>query len=68
MVKQARRCTQNTCRKAVEALSAIVGKIVGATLSFLGKVIGFVAEHTTWALIFVTGLIGVWLKQKVKKG
>ena len=54
---------------AVEALPTIVGKIVGAILSFLGEVIGFVAEHTTWALIvFVTGLIVVRLMQKVKKG
>ena len=53
--------------KAVGALSAIVGSVVGAILSFLGKAIGFVAEHT-WALIvFVAGLVGWWLMQKVKK-
>ena len=53
--------------KAVEALTAIVGSAVGAILSFLGKAVGFVAEHT-WALIvFVEGLTGVWLMQKVKK-
>ena len=52
---------------AAEALPAIVGSVVGATLSFLGKAVGFVAEHT-WALIvFVVGLIGLWLMQKVKK-
>ena len=54
--------------KAVEALSAIVGSAAGVILSFLSKVVGFVAEHT-WALIvFVAGLIGVWLIQRVKKG
>ena len=54
--------------KAVEALSAVVESVVGAILSFLGKAIGFVAEHT-WALIvFVAGLIGVWWMQRVKKG
>ena len=54
-------------RKAAEALPAIVGSVVGAILSFPGKVIGFVAEHT-WALIvFLAGLIGWWLMQKVKK-
>ena len=54
--------------KAVEALPAIIGSVVGAILSFLGKAVGFVAEHT-WALIvFVAGLIGWWLMQKVKKG
>ena len=53
--------------KAAEALPAIVGSVVDAILSFLGKAVGFVAEHT-WALtIFVVGLIGVWLIQKVKK-
>ena len=49
--------------KAVEALPAIVGSVVGAILSFLGKAVGH-----TWALIvFVVGLIGVWLMQGVKK-
>ena len=47
--------------KAIEALPAIVGSVVGAILRFLGKAVGFVTEHT-WALIvFVAGLIGVWL-------
>ena len=47
---------------------AIIRSIVGAILSFLGKAVGFVAEHT-WALIvFVAGLVDWWLMQKVKKG
>ena len=47
--------------KAIEALPAIVGSVVGAILSFLGKAVGIFAEHT-WALIvFVAGLISVWL-------
>ena len=38
---------------------------IGAILSFLGKALGCVAKNT-WALIvFVAGLIGVWLMQKV---
>ena len=53
--------------KAVEAFPAIVGGVAGATLSFLDKAVGFVAEHT-WALIvFAAGLIDVWLIQRVKK-
>ena len=53
--------------KAVEALPAVVGSVFVAILSFLGKAIRFVAEHI-WALIaFVTGLVGWWLMQKVKK-
>ena len=38
--------------KAVEALPAIVGRFAGAILSFLWKVVGFIAEHT-WALIVI---------------
>ena len=42
---------------AVDTVPAIVRSVVGAILSFLGKALGFVAEHT-WALIvFVAGLI-----------
>ena len=53
--------------KAVEALPAIVESVVGTILSFLGKAVGFAAEHT-WALIaFVVRLIGFWLMLKVKK-
>ena len=32
--------------EAVQGLPAIVGSVVGANLSFLGKVVEFVAEHT----------------------
>ena len=53
--------------KTDEALPAIIGSLVGVTLSVFGKAVGFVAEHT-WALIvFVLGLIGWCLRQKVKK-
>ena len=54
-------------RKAAEALPVIIGSVVGAILSFLGKVVGFVAKHT-WALIvFAAAVIRWWLTQKVKK-
>ena len=53
--------------KAIEALPAIVGSVAGAILSFHGNAVGFVAEHA-WALIvFVAGLIGVWLMQRVQR-
>ena len=42
--------------KAVEALPAIVGSVVGAILSFLGKTVGFFAEHT-WALFLLQDLL-----------
>ena len=46
--------------KAVEALPAIVGRFAGAILSFLGKVVGFIAEHT-WALIVICAeFVGWW--------
>ena len=53
--------------KAVKALLAIAESVVGAILGFLGEAVGFVTEHT-WVLIaFVTGLIGVWLMQRVSR-
>ena len=53
--------------KTVEAQPAIVESVAGAILRFLGKAVGFTAEYT-WALIvFVAGLIGTWLMQKVLK-
>ena len=52
--------------KAVEAL-LIVGSVVGTILSFLGKAVGFVAEHTWTLIVFVVGLIVWCLMQKVKK-
>ena len=45
--------------KAVEALPAIVGSVVGAILSFLGKAVGFVPEHTWTLTVFAVGLIDV---------
>ena len=53
--------------KATEVLPAIVGSVVGAILSFLGKAVGFVAGHTLALTVFVARLVGWWLMQKVKK-
>ena len=53
--------------KAVATLPAIVGSVIGETLSFLEKAIGFVAEHTWVLIVFVAGLVGWWLMQKVRK-
>ena len=53
--------------KAAEALPAIVGSVVGAILSFLGKAFEFVAEHTWPLIVFVVGLIDLWFMQKVKE-
>ena len=54
--------------KAAKALCAIVESVSGAILSFLGKVVGFVAEHTWTLIVFAAGLVGVWLMQKVRRG
>ena len=54
--------------EVVEALPAIVGSVVGVILSFLGKAVGLVAEHTWALIIFVVGVFGLWLIQRVKKG
>ena len=52
--------------KAVAALPGIIGSVVGAILSFLGKAAGFLAQHT-WALIvFAVGLIDVSLIRRVQ--
>ena len=53
--------------KAVEALPAIIKSVVSVILSFLGKVVGFVAEHTRTSIVFVAGRIGVWLMQRVSR-
>ena len=45
-----------------------MGSVVGVTLSFLGKAVGFVAEHAWAVIVFVAGSVGWWLMQKVKKG
>ena len=52
---------------AVEELPGIVGSVIRAILSFLGKAVGFVAEHTWVLIVFEAGLIGVWLIQRVSR-
>ena len=42
-------------------MPAIVGSVVGAILSFLGKAVGFVAEHTWAVIVFVVERIVWWL-------
>ena len=45
--------------KAVETFPAIVGSTVSTILSFLGKAVGFVAEHALTPIAFVTGFTGI---------
>ena len=52
--------------KVAEELPAMIGNVVGGALSFLGKTVGFAAKHI-WALIvFIPGLIAVWLMQRAR--
>ena len=53
--------------KAPEALPAIIGSVLGAILSFLGKAVGFVGVNTWTLIVFVAGCIGVWLMQRVQR-
>ena len=46
MVRQAADAFKRLAGKAAKALCAIVESVSGAIVSFLGKVVGFVAEHT----------------------
>ena len=41
-------------RKSAEAFHAIVESVFGAILSFLGKVVGFVAEGCLFFFFYVT--------------
>ena len=45
MVRKVSKRAKKTSEKAVEALSTMIGSVAGAILSFLGKAVGFFAEH-----------------------
>ena len=47
-------------------MPAVVGSVAGAILSFLGKAVGYFAEHAWGLIAFIAGLIGWWLKQRVQ--
>ena len=53
--------------KAAEKFSDIVVSVFSAILSFLGKVVGSVTEHARALIIFVPGLISIWLMQRAEK-
>ena len=52
-------------KKTVEALPAILGSDAGAIFSLLSRAVEFLAEHTLALIVYVAGLIGVWLIQRV---
>lgn len=52
-------------RDSQKTIMASVASVTSAILSFLRKILGFVAKHA-WALIvFVVGLVGVFLMKLV---
>ena len=53
-------------RKAAEVSPTIAGSVAGAILNYFGKAVRFVAEHTWFLIVFLAGLVGWWLMQKVK--
>ena len=50
-----------------QVLPGIVGSVLGAILSFLGKAVGFVSKYKWTLIAFAAGLIRVWLMQKVSQ-
>ena len=52
--------------KVAEPLLDILGRVVGVILGFCGRAVGFVAEHRWVLTVFVAGILGVWLMQKIK--
>ena len=59
MVKKASRRPKKLAGKAVKALFAIVESVVGNILNFIGKTVGFLAEHTWVLIVFLAGFTGV---------
>ena len=52
--------------RLADALKRLTGETVEALPSIVGDV-GFVAEHTWTLTVFVAGLIGIWLMQRVNQ-
>ena len=51
--------------KAAAALPGIIGSIIGAVLNYLSKAVGFFAKNTWAVIVFITGIIGYWIYEKV---
>ena len=53
--------------KPAEKLPAIIGSVVAAALSYLGKAVGIGFQHIWVVIVFIAGLIAVWLMQRVQR-
>ena len=51
--------------KAAAALPGIIGSIIGAVLNYLSIAVGFFAKNTWAVIVFITGIIGYWIYEKV---
>ena len=45
----------------------MVGSVFGAILTFLSKLVGFLDKNTRALTVFLSGFVGLWLTEKVKK-
>ena len=66
MFKKSADILKRLAGKAIETLPAILGRVAGAILNFLGNVVEFAAEHTRALIGFAAERIGVCLMQKVE--
>ena len=68
-VKDVLQCLANALKrlagKAAVALPGIIGSVIGAVLNYLLKAIGFFAKNTWPVIVFITGIIGYWIYDKV---
>ena len=51
--------------KAAAALPGIIGSVIGAVLNYLSKAVGFLAKNTWAVIVFIAGIIGYWIYEKV---
>ena len=56
---------QRLAGKAAAALPGIIGSIIGAVLNYLSKAVGFLAKNTWAVVVFIAGIIGYWIYEKV---
>ena len=51
--------------KAAAALPGIIRSVTDAVLNYLSKAVGFFAKNTWAVIVFITGIIGYWIYEKV---
>lgn len=51
--------------KAAAAFPGIIGSVIGVVLNYLSKTVGFFTKNTWAVIVFITGIIGYWIYEKV---